>query len=62
MPQASAEAQRIGRRCVITGAGRGIGEAIAAAMSKEGASLALVSRTKSELEEARAFAAFSHGS
>ena len=47
---------------MITGAGRGIGEAIAAAMSKEGASLALVSRTKSELEEARPFADCQDGS
>ena len=40
-------------RCVITGAGRGIGEAIAAALSREGASLALVARTKAQLDEVR---------
>ena len=38
---------------MITGAGRGIGEAIAAAFSKEGASLALVARTKAQLDEVR---------
>jgi short-subunit dehydrogenase len=38
---------------VITGAGRGIGEAIAAAFSREGASLALVARTKAQLDEVR---------
>ena len=36
---------------IITGAGRGIGRAIALAYAKEGARLALAARTRSELEE-----------
>ena len=36
---------------IITGAGRGIGRVIALAYAKEGARLALVARTLSELEE-----------
>ncbi len=41
-------ANRVG---IVTGGGRGIGRAIALALSKAGARLLLVSRTKSELEE-----------
>ncbi len=36
---------------LITGAGRGLGKATAVAMAKEGASVAVLSRTQSELEE-----------
>ena len=36
---------------IITGAGRGIGRAIALAYAKEGAKLVLAARTASELEE-----------
>ena len=36
---------------IITGAGRGIGRAIAIAFAKEGATVSLVARTVSELEE-----------
>jgi NAD(P)-dependent dehydrogenase (short-subunit alcohol dehydrogenase family) len=36
---------------LITGAGRGLGKATAIAMAREGASVALLSRTESELEE-----------
>jgi NAD(P)-dependent dehydrogenase (short-subunit alcohol dehydrogenase family) len=39
---------------LITGAGRGLGKATAVAMAKEGASVAVLSRTKSELDETAA--------
>jgi 3-oxoacyl-[acyl-carrier protein] reductase len=39
------------RIALITGAGRGIGRAIALAYAKEGATLALASRTRRELEQ-----------
>jgi len=41
-----------GRRAVVTGAGRGIGLAIASALSDVGAEVVLVARTRSEIEAA----------
>jgi NAD(P)-dependent dehydrogenase (short-subunit alcohol dehydrogenase family) len=43
-----------GRRAIVTGAGRGIGLAAAAALSEAGAEVTLVSRTSFEVEEAAA--------
>jgi NAD(P)-dependent dehydrogenase (short-subunit alcohol dehydrogenase family) len=43
-----------GRRVIVTGAGRGIGLAAAAALGEAGAEVTLISRTASEVEEAAA--------
>ncbi len=43
-----------GKRALVTGAGRGIGHAAAAALAQAGAHVTLVARTASEIEEAAA--------
>ena len=46
-----------GKTAVVTGAGRGIGRAIALAFAGEGANIALAARSEVELEETRCLAA-----
>jgi 3-oxoacyl-[acyl-carrier protein] reductase len=46
-----------GKTAVITGAGRGIGRAIALAFAREGCDIAVAARSESEIEETRRLAA-----
>ena len=46
-----------GQRVLVTGGGRGIGRAISLLCAAEGAQVAIVSRSESELQEVRATAA-----
>jgi NAD(P)-dependent dehydrogenase (short-subunit alcohol dehydrogenase family) len=48
-----------GRRALVTGAGRGIGLAVAAALAQAGAEVTLVARTAPDIEEAAT--AIGHG-
>lgn len=54
---AAAPLRLANQRVLVTGSGRGIGRAIALVCSKEGARVAITSRTQSELEETRKLAA-----
>ncbi|NOX29602.1 MAG: SDR family oxidoreductase [Actinobacteria bacterium] len=47
-------ASLMGRRVVVTGSGRGIGERIAAAMAAEGAAVVVTARTGDQVEQAAA--------
>lgn len=51
-----------GKRALVTGAGRGIGQAAAAALAEAGAHVVLISRTRSELDEVAAAIARDGGS
>jgi len=59
----SLEIKRLaGRRALITGGGRGIGKAIALLCAEEGADVAILSRTKAELQAVKEEAALRFGS
>mmetsp|Transcript_21790 Transcript_21790/g.34235 ORF Transcript_21790/g.34235 Transcript_21790/m.34235 type:complete len:94 (-) Transcript_21790:264-545(-) len=57
MTTSSSSNRLINQRVLITGGGRGIGRALALICSREGAKVAITSRTRSELEETTSHAA-----
>ncbi len=61
-PNTSDEFDLTGRRALVTGASRGIGQAIAVALARRGADVLAVARTVQGLEETVAAAAGSSGS
>mmetsp|Transcript_19590 Transcript_19590/g.41072 ORF Transcript_19590/g.41072 Transcript_19590/m.41072 type:complete len:109 (-) Transcript_19590:142-468(-) len=57
MTTACSSNRLLNQRVLITGGGRGIGRALALICSREGAKVAITSRTRSELEETASHAA-----